>query len=141
MCLRTQLAKPFILEQDLVVYKGLTLQLASPSKHFQYEIGKEYTAEIKEVDDTAGFSNVDDRLLKALGYNPYGLSTQGNWRSIGPGIHAHLHKEVLFGLIGYCPVVVKCYIPAGSEVYLDFTGVVVTNHIVLENIITPNDNG
>jgi len=133
MCLQTKQTTPEITVKDLTVYKGLNDDLTSPSHHFQYALGEEYTAEIGVTHDGASFNRVEQMLAEALGFDR--RWTNPGWVSIGPGLHCTLYPHHLFEMPMYISKVVECTIPAGSEIYMNGAGSIVTNKLIVNRIV------
>lgn len=132
MCLQTSQKEPKVALKDKIVYKlfdrwdedrGVFI---SPYSYFEYKIGKTYKTKIKETSDDSSF---DDKAAIEL-------KKHKKYKSFGAGFHSALKKERLIEEELCFETIVKCIIPKGAEYYIGFTGLVVSNQIIVtEEII------
>ena len=154
MCLITKQSKPTILTEDMVVYKSLYIKttyfLNLKFKFLQKQkILSIYYKNIWKLhclyktNITETYSSDELRFYDICAYDTYinnictinqlpQLIYNGTLHSYSTGFHtadtAERAKE-----IGYS--VFKCIIPAGSEIYKDDSGLIVSNQLILvENI-------
>jgi len=128
----------FIAKEDITTYKILKIDgelLFSPYwNDFHYECDKLYTTILKEsLEDFTPFDATDGLIVSRL-VNP---------KSIAQGFHSALTKERLqnhyYRLDSYNRfymrnfVLRECIIPKGSECYLGFTDLIVSNQIIIKN--------
>lgn len=129
----------FIAKEDIIVYKVLKISdelLFSPYwNNFYYECDKLYSTTLKEsLEDFTPFDTMDGMIVSRL----------GNLKSIAQGFHSALTKERLQNhyyksgdlyLRYYMRdfVIRECIIPKGSECYLGFTDLIVSNQIIIKN--------
>jgi hypothetical protein len=127
MCLITEQKEPTILSEDMIVYKILTRhvfthELVSPFRSFKWDLGKLYSTNItqKEIDllSDAEFFDRDAKEPYYMLYSQlYEYST---------GFHSFKTKDRARYYI-----VFECTIPAGSEIYEDKSGLIVSNQLII----------
>lgn len=133
MCLITEQRRLLTATEDMVVYKLFEDKFYSPFRGFKYEKGKLYRTVFR-----LGNENCFDAIDAEYFNNTYGI----NWRifigsefkSIGQGYHAALKRKRLYSGEKYLPknrTIRKCIIPKGSKYYLDPTGLIVSNQILI----------
>lgn len=124
MCLQTKQKEPKIAKKDKTVYKILSIykmdEFRSPFEGFIYKVGKKYSTKIKETSNNCAYDNIANAAKK--------LNT--NYKSYGAGFHSALKKDRL-KLDFSNERLVKCIIPAGSKYYVGFSGLVVSNKIIV----------
>lgn len=141
MCLITTQKESLIAKRDKKVYKIMKPDLISPFQGFKYRYDKLYSTKIQK-EDRFYWSCMDDVDETYLDNNHPG------WKDgklpelicIGSGIHSALTKKRLQLTVdsmyhSKMMVIIKCTIPKGSEYYLDATGLVVSNQIIINKPI------
>ena len=142
MCLITEQKEPIILKEDLEVYKILCTNLTPYfySNSFQYEVGIKHQTEIKKSKNPL-FPNA----LSALHYGNSSIKVELVGRNTlttdklvayGAGFHFVVNIESTKQFNTFSPIVYKCIIPTGSEVYFDAVGNGVANQIIIKELIT-----
>lgn len=133
MCLITEQKRPFTATEDMAIYKLFENKMYSPLMGFKYEEGKVYKTALRRGDKTC-FDNIDQNYLE----NEYGRYWQnfvgGKIKSIGRGYHGALKRKRLYSgekYLNYGRIIRKVIIPKGSKYYLDATGLIVSNQIIL----------
>jgi len=125
-------AKPIEATEDLEVFKAIVVAYFEPKNHcssiykdFSYVFDKLYKTEMKESDDGAYF-DYTDRIAYEL-INP-------KTKFITSGFHSTSTKQRLNDHIRYSfQKIVKCIIPKGSMYYINKTGCIVSNQIIVTN--------
>ena len=151
MCLITK--NPIqIAETDITVFKALTVHgdsLKAPFQDFTYKKGELYKTNIEPshewvVVDFTSFYHLYHEL-KALGilYESnlimYATElTENGYKCYGQGFHSFSNKN---RCDEFCKpkyinsVPVRCTIPAGSEYIIDETGCVISNQIIINEVL------
>ena len=139
MCLITN-KRPQIATEDIVVYKELRSNLCSVFQHFQYELNKLYSTEIKEspTGQYSSFCSIDQCYL----YDNYGggegLEDAIDCRELT--VYQEGFHSISLGVLGVFleaegrrenSVTVKCIIPKGATYIEDFVGFIVSNQIMI----------
>lgn len=144
MCLITTQKEPKILTEDRIVYKLMKPfenGVISPYHYQEYKFGELYKTQMQLDDDTTNFDNVDGQAIDEF--------LEGTWRVdaveegkiiiIGAGFHSASTLERLLQTIeeGFVEqdIIVECTIPAGSEYFEGFTGLLVSNQIIINKIV------
>jgi hypothetical protein len=154
MCLITKQKRPEILKEDLIVYKELNncwdsttndYEIKSCLTSFKYELGVLYQTEIKESEIPRNFDTIawnlnfkpmsqKDRDLLYEQYSRLSDSTSDvrffqelGYKVYGAGFHS-FESKYRTNDINY-----ECVIPAGSEVYRDKSGLIVSNQIIIKH--------
>lgn len=139
MCLITKQKEPFIADKDITVYKMLDENSSdsaySPYQSYHYKLNELYQTIIEEDEYICCFDNVDqteieidyphwmfDRVFKE-----YGL------KAFGSGFHSTFKTE---RLDKYKTTIFECVIPKGSEYYIGFTDLVISNQIIIKRKIS-----
>jgi len=143
MCLITTQKKAVITTRKMTVYKFMEVRNGIVySLHYsahQWELGKLYKTVIKDDVDWCAADGID---MSWLDENHYGWrcnkAIQKKLKCIGAGFHAIATKKRLLESMhdGGCyeeASIYKCTIPAGSEIYKDATGLIVSNQIIVES--------
>lgn len=128
MCLVTQQQKPRITTEDMIVWKILTKSLMSVFFDFTWERGELYRTEIVILDPSCSFE-----YYNGTAYDYYEECDKVTLIQIAQGFHAFTDEEVVDAEISGLNrrVKAKCLIPAGSEVFEDATGLIVSNQMML----------
>lgn len=133
MCLITD-KKPIVTKQDVFVYKILWKtddnEYFAPFFPFKYELGVEYTTNIKKKKHTRNLRAFDEL---AVNYQEFlsSLNINSNNYVYEEGFHAFISKMRFIEPTPFDVVIVKCKIPKGSTIVLDHTGLIVSNKIVI----------
>jgi len=142
MCLITEQKKPKVADKDIVCYKagGYNKQkniFWGIYYCFEYELSKLYKTKLKESTDCFYY---DSEAIEQYGLNPFHFrpgklmeELKKRYNIIGSGFHSaesldRLKRE------GRSEKA-KCIIPKGSLYYKDKTGLLVSNQIIVEEII------
>lgn len=140
MCLITKQKKAKIAKKDITVYKKVNLysdKITSEVRKFEYEIEKEYTTvltpkSIAGLSIGTDFTMYDEAVNKAYPISSlyeYVIPSNVNLNVISEGFHAFKRKD-------RCYYNAICTIPKGSEYFEDATGLIVSNQIIIKEIIT-----
>jgi hypothetical protein len=128
MCLQTKWKQPKVATKDMTVYKLLTplgeKTAAPPYSDFPitYTLGRKRSTTMRKTSDNSSF---DTEAMVAL--RKY---DKGQYIGIGKGFHSALTKKRLIPHSSdVC--VYKCTIPKGSLYYRGFTGLIVSNKIII----------
>jgi hypothetical protein len=164
MCLVTTQKEALIAEQDITVYKLLKvreynedyesprIEYLAPYWDFHYNLGELYKTTIEEIPeeyygDKCAFDKFDSNVLCNLfkdsegnpNWNPSwytGKEPATDVKYFGAGYHACTTVERLTGPDYYGESkIFECTIPAGSEYYLNPSGLIVSNQIIINNQI------
>lgn len=135
MCLITDQLTPLLAEKDMTVYKALSYSMLSPYEWFEYELGKLYETKLGESQNKHSY---DWEMTDAI-IDKYGIDWKLNNKviAIGPGFHSVLTPERLKEEIN--KLIVECTVPAGSQYYLDLSGCIVSNKIIINKVIEPRE--
>lgn len=105
-------------------------KLTAPFYDFDYEFGPQPQVEIQETAERSCFGDIDSEWLR----NNYGL----NWQSseelmgIGAGYHsANTFQRLKDENMHAYYVIYECIIPKGSLFYVDETGLIVSNNLIV----------
>lgn len=153
MCLITTQQEAFISAEDMTVYKSMYHYLGrirAIHREFYYDIGKLYETEIKEVEKSyhrLAADEVDEKTLSRLEeYSGWELGYRGgkpiqNIRYIGQGFHSALRESRAreLGSDSYANFIYRCTIPEGSEYFLNPSGLVVSNKLIINELIGEED--
>jgi hypothetical protein len=163
MCLITAQKEALIAEQDITVYKllkvkelerhdgSVTIEYLAPYWDSHYNLGTLYKTTIKEIlednyCDKCAFDESDRLVLDSLFKDSDG---RANWsppcysgkepadaKYFGAGYHACTTMERLTGPDYYGETkIFECTIPAGSEYYLNPSGLIISNQIIINKQI------
>ena len=150
MCLITEQKEPIITKEETIGYKVLNRDLSSISQHFKYEYNKLYVTKIKHSSNPRYPSqkSMDYYINKYKGhviqikYNPDNNKIinnnviNNNVIALGQGYHYYTsYDEAIISFM--CierKIIVKCIIPANSEVYYDAIGNAVSNQIIIKKV-------
>lgn len=148
MCLITTQQEAFISAEDMTVYKALhhrMKKVCAIHREFYYDIGKLYETEIKEVEKSyqrLAADEVDEKTLNRLDeYIGWGRGyvnrTPIHIRYIGQGFHSALRESRArqLGSDSYSNFIYRCTIPKGSEYFLNPSGLVVSNKLIINELI------
>jgi hypothetical protein len=132
MCLVTKQKEAIVTTKDMIVYKLLTWNLKSLTYKFQWEINKLENTSLT-IKPFCIYTDAMDYMAKRI-YKIMDLTLDDkHLYSITTGFHAAMTK-VRAGDYGY--TCYKALIPAGSEVFFDETGLIVSNQMM----ILPNES-
>ena len=141
MCLITDQKEPMNVENDMTVYKVLKLideNLWSPYNKYRWDLGKEYCTQITESDNIICF---DEEAFECV------LINYSNFRrgegcegiiSYGGGFHSAISINRLRRVVRDRKdlKIFECTIPEGSSYYTDFSGLIVSNKIIINKEIS-----
>ena len=136
MCLITTQKTALIAEKNITVYKVICKDLSAIFQEFKYDINVLYETKIKASEQWDVLGVHDEWLFDNYPDN--------SWRRhpdlicLGEGFHSIKDKENAFILKNqlYLSVIVfKCVIPKGSEYYIDASGLIISNKIILKKQI------
>jgi hypothetical protein len=128
MCLFTKQSRPFILKQNLIVYKVLNYNFKSPIQNFQYELNKLYSINHIEIEHgnypalvKGCFENLDITIFKYKVNKAFHSYLDTNYAY-------DLHKrDVNFRIF-------KAIIPKYSEYVVGVYGDICSNKIIIDNV-------
>ena len=144
MCLITKQLKPEILKEDLTVYKEVKTfklereleQVRAMLYHFTYHKDKVYYTVLEDaisitpydpkVSITYGDFMKDLMDARCYGHNIPNVLKAHNIKVIGQGFHSANHPD----RVRPATYTGQFIIPAGSEIYRDETGLLVSNKIM-----------
>lgn len=141
MCLVTKQKNPLIASEDITVYKLLTEGNYSEHQKFHYDEGVLYETEIKNSNRHLFYDWNDEKEFKREKNIPidtpiHKLNTYDVlW--LGQGFHSSTSAKRFNNIIG---TVHRCIIPKGSEYYLGWTELVISNKIVVYEEINNRDS-
>lgn len=125
MCLVTHQTEPLIAQKDIRAYKLFRKDLSSPHQGFQYERGKLYKTEF--TFEVPGRWNGEFHYYDHEAINYYEM--------IDPqlSIEKGFHGAINISRLGLKPhqIIIKYIIPKGSKYYLDGTGLIVSDQILI----------
>ena len=135
MCLITTRKKPFIAKEDMIVYKAFSRRSMSyenmffTSIHFPktYEVGRIYNTTMKIIDSEMTYDSVTVTERQEL------IDNGKKVYAIGPGFHAAELKSRIFS--ERQRFICECIIPKGSKYYIDNTGLIVSNSIIVSKLL------
>ena len=146
MCLVTDNVIEYTADSDRIVYKLFAFKnkniLKTGYMAFKYEIGIPYEAPLKPDTNTrsvACFDSIDQEYLDEKYPDWYENPSKYNLVVISDGIHSFLSKERILsnkrelGIINN--YMAKCIIPAGSRYYMDATGLVASDKLIVTDEI------
>ena len=140
MCLITEQKKAKIAKKDIKVYKEVEIYsniISSMVQGFQYIIGKKYSTELTPKPVSGLRIGIDFKVqdeIVAMAYPQvfcaygYRITTNDNIKVISEGFHSFKTKARSY----YNAI---CIIPKGSEYFEDKTGLIVSNQIIIKEII------
>ena len=140
MCLITN-KKPQIATEDIVVYKLLTAKLKAPFTYFQYVLDHLYQTELTttiDPEDIRCFCSVDQRYLENHFEDWTNDCEEGILTVYQKGFHSISSVE----LAQRCDlgvVLFKCIIPKGSIYVEDFVGFIVSNQMIIKEMLDDVD--
>lgn len=133
MCLITTQKTPHIATEDMVVYKVLREDSETSCRSIYesmiWTIGELYTTDIEDTDDICAADHIDSSWL-TNSYPGWADGLPETLRCIGPGFHSTVTKERAKPC-SQLGELYQCIIPAGSEYYLDATGLCVSNQLIV----------
>lgn len=125
MCLHTYLRKPLIASEDITVYKLLKKsgrRLFALYYDTEYKLNKLYRTEIKHTSEGSAYDTIAQ--------NAFAMADAESIVKIANGYHSSLSIKRLKD-VDYDQHLYECRIPAGSEVYIGLTDLVVSNQIIV----------
>jgi len=133
-------AKPRIANRDITVYKELVVfeGIRSPYYFFEYELGKKYTTRITFTYKESG--GYDMKEMIDMGVD--GFSFEGRHRIcafIKRGFHAAVRADRIRCAQPFRRLF-RCTIPKGSEYYANRSGLIVSNQIIINEIVESEHN-
>lgn len=134
MCLITNQKEPIVLQKELIVYKKIVVEqgnIYSIFYPFKWELGKKYQTEIQFGSSLNFFyAEVINRYLNFF-------KNQG-YIFISLGFHSYVNitscKEMKT-FSNLCIKIAKCYIPEGAEVYYGINNDIVSDYLIIEEIL------
>ena len=128
----------FITKEDMTVFKVLRIKggllFAAYVEDFFYEYNQLYSTTLETTTDYMTFDDLDQKAAESYFRSSISLLPLTVYKSIGPGFHAALNKERLTHLVdNHYYVIHSCIIPKGSECYLGFTDLIVSNQIIIKS--------
>ena len=148
MCLITTQKKPIILKGNLVVYKSGIICAISPKvigfqsghKCYKYAFDYKYETAVGKTPRYVALINFYDRQSKNMLVKKHGhlfddsMMLLPKFICIGKGFHwATTAERYPAPTIPRTTDIVKCIVPAGSQVYFDESGLGVSNQIIICN--------
>jgi hypothetical protein len=145
MCLITKQKKPIKIKKDMTVYKKVNYindKFTSEHNSFNWELNHLYSTELKPSKNIKMHDEFvyEKYKLDEIEYNYNEADKQSILNSkglisIGSGFHSVNNiNRFIYGLYGK-NVYVKCIIPKGSLIYKDKTGLIVSNQIIMKEIV------
>lgn len=138
MCLITTQREPKVATEDMVVYKALVKRdettASSVYQSHKYTLGQLYTTEIGESDEWCAADYADSNWLTTNYPDWHKGKRKEELICIGAGYHAGVQQERIEE--SFTEPIYECTIPKGSEYYLDATGLIVSNQIIINKKIT-----
>lgn len=130
MCLVTTQKEPLIASKDITVYKSLSIGfrgiIKSQFERFIYELNKLYETTIEHSKDWTCYDNdAVDAIERKYPYWTKGI--EKDLICLGDGFHSAATIERLH----HGGSIFECVIPKDSEYYMDETGLVVSNKIIV----------
>lgn len=135
MCLITNQQEPKIAQEDITVYKNLFKignVFQSIFNKFEWKLGELYRTKIEESPDWCSYDDTDNNYLNA-NYNGWTRRSHEELKCFGSGFHSA--KKGRLRTYG-SEILVECTIPKGSEYYEDFTGLYVSNQIIINKVVS-----
>lgn len=133
MCLQTTWLEPKIAEEDITVYKEFKAYIAkeerfhSPIVGFYYKKNELYETKIQDSTDRGSYDIIANEWRDQL------VDSNTSFKSIGRGFHsaATLQRLINAG----CDLIARCTIPKGAKYYKDGTNLIVSNKIIINEIV------
>jgi len=129
MCLFATTKRPYTAKRDLTCYKAIRIDGSSYTRRFWFKYKKD------ELNVTKMAIAKEKQFADSLSQK-YGSRTE---TTIGAGFHsAKRPQRFLHALANYAccnAIICRFIIPKGSKYYLDDTGLVVSNQIILKETI------
>jgi len=136
MCWLGKINKRNILTKDIFCYKVLTPGLTSVYKNFKYSLNKLYTTEL-----LIPHCNYIGLLTIERGFHSYSTDCEFLLKYCGFSQHIRIHSK-LHDDGSYCILdsispgcLVYCQIPKGAECYENQSGEIVSNKIIIKNVV------
>jgi hypothetical protein len=138
MCLITTQKKPSTAEEDIIVFKSLIKTndktATIPFQKYNYELGTLYKTKIKGSNAWLASDRIDADWLNT--HHPDWHYGTDELICLGEGYHATLTKQRAYILLNFADsYLYQCTIPKGSKYYKDATGLIVSNQIIINQII------
>lgn len=138
MCLQTTWTEPKIAKEDLIVYKLLKKIDDSDFFHPEYDYRAAFMTDFlyksNKLYETKIYATLDNTAFDTLAMNARNEHTGSRLNSIGKGFHSAWNIERLTDL-SEDEVIVKCIIPKGAEFYIGLTDLLVSNQIIIKEIV------
>jgi len=136
MCLITTQQEPLVAEQDIRVYKSVTVKLRPIFLYgnIQYEYGKLNETTIEKSNNWCSFDDEDLTWINnhVRVENIDSPKQSKTIKCFGQGFHSCLSKEKAFKTKQtYGGLVVECLIPKGSTYYTNPVGLVISDKIII----------
>jgi hypothetical protein len=153
MCLITAQKQALIAQDDFIVYKYLRVigegtlvkTYRAPYHYMEYTLGQLYTTTIGEISDDCdkvAFDHVDTMVINNLFKDSKGETNWSpSWYSgdepadvkfFGAGFHAMTTLERAEKVSSIeCYGLFECTVPAGSEYYLNPSGLIISDKIII----------
>lgn len=134
MCLITEQLRPIKIRKDLTVFKVVTKEINGFSPwneyyEFDYRLNTLYTESI-------GADNIPDSYADQIVIENYPYWRSEELTHVHSGFHSALTIDRISNFCGWENTVrVKCIIPKGSLIYKDKTGLIVSNKIILKEVL------
>lgn len=136
MCLITNQKEPFVADRDIVCYKALSESAGSIYRDFVYILGDTYETEILPAGmgySHYAFDEEDSKALKLYRYvneDRLRKMSELGYVSFGQGFHSAKKKTRI--KLDYDEFLYKCIIPKGSQYYVNPSGLMVSNKIIVK---------
>ena len=134
MCLITKQKEPLIADNDIKVYKLLTVNSRSCFMNFKYIVDKLYETEFTFSDtEVTSFDRISNNELDKEFGEEWRGKVGTELKSIVDGFHAVLRIDRFDGIYSDDVIYVyECIVPKGSEYYLDNNDCIVSNKIIIK---------
>ena len=137
MCLITEQKKAMRTKEDMIVWKVMN-GVESPYQGFVYEQGILYKTNIKkDYENPCWADEISRKAYVGVGDLVISNAPETSWKeagyvSIGEGFHSCISEERALTLKDFFTENIRSFlIPAGSLIYKDRTGLVVSNQIMM----------
>lgn len=132
MCLITRQKKAIVTTADMIVYKVVSTSLSSIYYKFQWEVGVVYQQKLSIGSFIVNHTKCYDDLVEEVYKLVFSVrKTYGDLIVINEGFHSFISTLRTIGTLWVDRKLVRCLIPAGSEVFFDETGLVVSNKLMI----------
>lgn len=129
MCLITTQKKPLVATEDIKVYKLLNKDMSTLYVDYRYKPDILLKTQVRQSDDWSCFDDIDYDYLNK---NFKGW-TRGHkeLKCFGQGFHAALSIKRFLKTKSKSDIIFPATVPKGSRYYLDATGLIVSNQIIV----------